>query len=79
MGLSLLTTGDLEPWHPNAVRSGAGLHYATAVTFVMTAVLIVYMLLQPVFGVFSDRPQEQYDPVHGAWVDRRRATPVRPR
>ena len=28
---------------------------ATAVTFVMTAVLIVFMLLQPVFGALSDR------------------------
>ena len=28
---------------------------ATAVTFVMTAVLIVYMLLQPAFGALSDR------------------------
>jgi metabolite-proton symporter len=28
---------------------------ATAVTFVMTAVLIAYMLLQPVFGALSDR------------------------
>ncbi|HEY5834302.1 TrmH family RNA methyltransferase [Streptomyces sp.] len=27
----VITTGDLDPWHPNAVRSGAGLHYATAV------------------------------------------------
>ncbi|WP_037916257.1 TrmH family RNA methyltransferase [Actinacidiphila yeochonensis] len=27
----LVTTGDLDPWHPNAVRSGAGLHWATAV------------------------------------------------
>ncbi|MEU0839985.1 RNA methyltransferase [Streptomyces sp. NPDC005962] len=27
----VLTTGDIDPWHPNAVRSGAGLHYATAV------------------------------------------------
>jgi tRNA G18 (ribose-2'-O)-methylase SpoU len=27
----VVTTGDLDPWHPNAVRSGAGLHYATAV------------------------------------------------
>ncbi|WP_405584283.1 TrmH family RNA methyltransferase [Streptomyces sp. NBC_01190] len=27
----VVTTGDLDPWHPNVVRSGAGLHYATAV------------------------------------------------
>jgi tRNA G18 (ribose-2'-O)-methylase SpoU len=27
----VVTTGDLDPWHPHAVRSGAGLHYATAV------------------------------------------------
>jgi tRNA G18 (ribose-2'-O)-methylase SpoU len=27
----VVTTGDLDPWHRNAVRSGAGLHYATAV------------------------------------------------
>ena len=27
----VVSTGDLDPWHPNAVRSGAGLHYATAV------------------------------------------------
>ena len=27
----VVTTGDLDPWHPNAVRSGAGLHYATSV------------------------------------------------
>ncbi|MFI1969990.1 rRNA methyltransferase [Streptomyces cinnamoneus] len=27
----VVTTGDVDPWHPNAVRSGAGLHYATAV------------------------------------------------
>ncbi|MEU5050686.1 TrmH family RNA methyltransferase [Streptomyces sp. NPDC021096] len=27
----VVTTGDIDPWHPNAVRSGAGLHYATAV------------------------------------------------
>ncbi|MBM9505895.1 TrmH family RNA methyltransferase [Actinacidiphila acididurans] len=27
----VVTTGDLDPWHPNAVRSGAGLHFATQV------------------------------------------------
>ncbi|MFJ6937676.1 TrmH family RNA methyltransferase [Streptomyces sp. NPDC101132] len=27
----VVTTGDLDPWHPNVVRAGAGLHYATAV------------------------------------------------
>ncbi|WP_461005791.1 TrmH family RNA methyltransferase [Streptomyces capparidis] len=27
----VVTTGDLDPWHPNAVRGGAGLHFATAV------------------------------------------------
>ncbi|WP_079127364.1 TrmH family RNA methyltransferase [Streptomyces sp. TP-A0874] len=27
----VITTGDMDPWHPNAVRAGAGLHFATAV------------------------------------------------
>lgn len=27
----VVTTGDMDPWHPNVVRAGAGLHYATAV------------------------------------------------
>lgn len=27
----VVTTGDLDPWHPNAIRAAAGLHYATAV------------------------------------------------
>jgi TrmH family RNA methyltransferase len=27
----VVTTGDVDPWHPAAVRGGAGLHYATAV------------------------------------------------
>lgn len=27
----VVTTGDVDPWHPNAVRAGAGLHFATAV------------------------------------------------
>lgn len=27
----VITTGDMDPWHPNVVRAGAGLHYATAV------------------------------------------------
>ncbi|MFF6955212.1 TrmH family RNA methyltransferase [Streptomyces sp. NPDC008317] len=27
----VVSTGDLDPWHPNALRAGAGLHYATAV------------------------------------------------
>ncbi|MBO8187188.1 TrmH family RNA methyltransferase [Streptomyces spirodelae] len=27
----VLTTGDLDPWHPAAVRAGAGLHFATSV------------------------------------------------
>ncbi|GGU58869.1 rRNA methyltransferase [Streptomyces albospinus] len=27
----VVTTGDLDPWHPNVVRAAAGLHYATAV------------------------------------------------
>ncbi|MFW6692526.1 TrmH family RNA methyltransferase [Streptomyces sp. MAR4 CNX-425] len=27
----VVTTGDTDPWHPNAVRGAAGLHYATAV------------------------------------------------
>ncbi|MFJ9341430.1 TrmH family RNA methyltransferase [Streptomyces sp. NPDC101733] len=28
---AVLTRGDLDPWHPNVVRAGAGLHYATTV------------------------------------------------
>ncbi|MBO8197547.1 TrmH family RNA methyltransferase [Streptomyces smyrnaeus] len=27
----VLTTGDVDPWHPAAVRAGAGLHFATHV------------------------------------------------
>lgn len=27
----VITTGDLDPWHPTVVRGGAGLHFATAV------------------------------------------------
>lgn len=27
----VLTTGTLDPWHPNVVRAGAGLHFATPV------------------------------------------------
>ncbi len=27
----VVTTGDLDPWHPTVVRAGAGLHFATAV------------------------------------------------
>lgn len=27
----VITIGDMDPWHPNAVRAGAGLHFATAV------------------------------------------------
>ncbi|MFJ7591611.1 TrmH family RNA methyltransferase [Streptomyces sp. NPDC097617] len=27
----VVTRGDLDPWHPNVVRAGAGLHYATTV------------------------------------------------
>ena len=27
----VVTTGDLDPWHPGAVRGSAGLHFATAV------------------------------------------------
>ncbi|WP_035847187.1 TrmH family RNA methyltransferase [Kitasatospora azatica] len=27
----VVTTGDVDPWHPGVVRAGAGLHYATAV------------------------------------------------
>nr|WP_307808164.1 TrmH family RNA methyltransferase [Streptomyces oryzae] len=27
----VLTTGDVDPWHPAAVRAGAGLHFATPV------------------------------------------------
>ncbi|WP_051794570.1 RNA methyltransferase [Streptomyces sp. NRRL S-87] len=35
----VVTTGDLDPWHPNVVRAGAGLHYATAVERVTLAEL----------------------------------------
>lgn len=27
----VVTTGDVDPWHPTVVRTGAGLHFATAV------------------------------------------------
>lgn len=27
----VVTTGEIDPWHPNAVRGSAGLHFATAV------------------------------------------------
>ncbi|MFE0461531.1 TrmH family RNA methyltransferase [Kitasatospora sp. NPDC058965] len=27
----VVTTGDVDPWHPTVVRGGAGLHFATAV------------------------------------------------
>jgi TrmH family RNA methyltransferase len=27
----VITTGDIDPWHPNVVRASAGLHFATAV------------------------------------------------
>ncbi|MFE3555410.1 TrmH family RNA methyltransferase [Streptomyces sp. NPDC059193] len=27
----VVTRGDLDPWHPNVVRAGSGLHYATTV------------------------------------------------
>ncbi|MFI1014593.1 TrmH family RNA methyltransferase [Streptomyces sp. NPDC020965] len=27
----VITTGDTDPWHPNVLRAGAGLHFATAV------------------------------------------------
>ncbi|PYC87569.1 rRNA methyltransferase [Streptomyces tateyamensis] len=27
----VVTTGDVDPWHPGVVRAGAGLHFATAV------------------------------------------------
>jgi tRNA G18 (ribose-2'-O)-methylase SpoU len=27
----VVTTGDMDPWHPNVVRGSAGLHFATAV------------------------------------------------
>ncbi|MBH5336004.1 TrmH family RNA methyltransferase [Streptomyces pactum] len=27
----VVTTGEMDPWHANAVRAGAGLHFATAV------------------------------------------------
>ncbi len=41
---------------------------AKTVTFVMTVVLIVFILLQPVFGdaLRPDRPPQQHDPIHGA-------------
>jgi len=32
----VVTTGTLDPWHPNVVRASAGLHYATAVAHVST-------------------------------------------
>ncbi|MET9851494.1 TrmH family RNA methyltransferase [Streptomyces sp. NPDC006450] len=35
----VLTRGDLDPWHPNVVRAGAGLHYATTVDRVELAAL----------------------------------------
>ncbi|MER7760499.1 TrmH family RNA methyltransferase [Streptomyces sp. NPDC097619] len=35
----VVTTGDLDPWHPHVVRAGAGLHYATAVERVPLAEL----------------------------------------
>jgi TrmH family RNA methyltransferase len=30
----VVTTGNVDPWHPNVVRASAGLHYATAVAAV---------------------------------------------
>ncbi|MFD7096094.1 TrmH family RNA methyltransferase, partial [Streptomyces xanthophaeus] len=35
----VVTRGDLDPWHPNVVRAGAGLHYATTVDRVEIATL----------------------------------------
>ncbi len=35
----VVTRGDLDPWHPNVVRAGAGLHYATTVDRVELAAL----------------------------------------
>ncbi|MFD8793793.1 TrmH family RNA methyltransferase [Streptomyces vinaceus] len=35
----VVTRGDLDPWHPNVVRAGAGLHYATTVDRVDIATL----------------------------------------
>lgn len=35
----VITRGDLDPWHPNVVRAGAGLHYATTVAQVDLAAL----------------------------------------
>ncbi|WP_405491026.1 TrmH family RNA methyltransferase [Streptomyces sp. NBC_00096] len=35
----VVTRGDLDPWHPNVVRAGAGLHYATTVDQVEIATL----------------------------------------
>jgi RNA methyltransferase, TrmH family len=31
LSTGVITTGDMDPWHANAVRAGAGLHFATAV------------------------------------------------
>lgn len=35
----VITTGDLDPWHPTVVRAGAGLHFATAVDHLDLAAL----------------------------------------
>jgi RNA methyltransferase, TrmH family len=35
----VVTTGDLDPWHPNVVRGSAGLHFATVVRQVDLATL----------------------------------------
>jgi tRNA G18 (ribose-2'-O)-methylase SpoU len=32
---AVLTTGELDPWHPNVVRASAGLHFATTVNRVL--------------------------------------------
>ncbi|MGW4898161.1 TrmH family RNA methyltransferase [Kitasatospora sp. NPDC004240] len=35
----VVTTGDLDPWHPTVLRGSAGLHYATAVERLTVATL----------------------------------------
>lgn len=45
----VLTTGDVDPWHPAAVRASAGLHFATAVEHREVAEL-------------PDRPLYAFDP-----------------
>ena len=54
---------------------------ARTVTFVMTVVLVLYMLLQPVFGALSDRIGRKNNMIlfSGAGDARRRAAAVRAR